>query len=339
MRNEIRIGIIGASGYTGSELARIFERHPSGRVIFTTAESQAGVSLRDLYPTAPDHPLVPTSEAPLSQADVVFLGLPHGAAARTAVECLQLGIKVIDLSADFRIRDPATYEAWYDVAHPAPALLSEAVYGLTEYARAELPDARLVANPGCYPTSVLLALAPLLQSDVGLGGPIISDSKSGVSGAGRKPSPTTHFVQVSDNLSPYKVGRAHRHLPEMEQGLQTFRSAAPSLVFTPHLLPVARGMLSTIYVPLSDAPDPAGLQALYEDRYAEEPFVRVLPPGQPATLAHSVHTNSCVVSLAFAGETLVITSTIDNLVKGAAGQAVQNMNVMLGLDETAGLIR
>jgi len=339
MSKKIPIGIVGASGYTGAELARIIHGHPDARTVFATAESQAGRSLRDLYPTAPDLRLRPTADAPLGEAEVVFLCLPHGAAAATAARALEAGCRVVDLSADFRLRDRATYETWYDTTHPAPALLSDAVYGLTELAREALPAARLVANPGCYPTSVILALAPLLRSDAKIVGPLISDSKSGVSGAGRTPSPTTHFVQVADNLSPYKVGRVHRHLPEMEQELTRLRADAPPLVFTPHLLPVARGMLSTIYATLDGGVDLDALRAHYQAAYAAEPFVQLLPAGTPATLAHAVHTNRCALSLFAAGDTLVITSAIDNLVKGAAGQAVQNMNVMLGLDETAGLSR
>ncbi|MBN1318007.1 MAG: N-acetyl-gamma-glutamyl-phosphate reductase, partial [Anaerolineales bacterium] len=276
---------------------------------------------------------------PLDQADVVFLCLPHGAAAPAAVEALNAGARVIDLSADFRLTDPAVYSHWYKVEHPAPELLDQAVYGLVEFARAELPGAKLVANPGCYPTSVLLPLQPLLKAGAfDPGSPIIADSKSGVSGAGRTPKQNTHYVEVADNFSPYSIGRVHRHLPEMEQAMNSWASNAPSLIFTPHLLPAPRGILSTIYVQLAKGWDETAIRKLYNETYDGEPFVRVLPEGKLATLAHVNYTNRCAISLTLAGQTLIVISTIDNLIKGASGQAVQNMNLMFGLDETAGLI-
>ena len=243
-----------------------------------------------------------------------------------------------DLSADFRIKDVNTYNSWYDHAHPAPHLLEQAVYGLTEFVREQLPSAQLVANPGCYPTSVLMALKPLFDAQIALSSPIIADSKSGVSGAGRSPKQNTHFVEVTNNFSPYKIGRAHRHLPEMEQAMSWWHSDPPQLIFSPHLLPVPRGILSTSYVPLAGDTDEEALRGIYGRFYANEPFVKVLPSGQLSSLAHAVHTNRCVISLTLVGNTLILTSAIDNLIKGAAGQAVQNMNVMFGLDETSGLI-
>jgi N-acetyl-gamma-glutamyl-phosphate reductase len=293
--------------------------------------------LREVFPGAPALLLMAAEDAPLDEADVVFLCLPHAAAAETAQVALAAGARVIHLSADFRLRDAATYAQWYGHNHPAPELLAEAVYGLTEVCRTELPGARLVANPGCYPTSILLALRPLLLSDVGLAGPIIADSKSGVSGAGRAPTQTTHFVEVADNFSPYKIGRAHRHLPEMEQAIARWRAGGPALVFSPHLLPVPRGILSTIYVTLDKEAAEADLRGLYAAAYDGEPFVEVLPAGELASLAHVNHTNRCAIALTLAGRTLILTSAIDNLIKGAAGQAVQNMNVMFGCEETEGL--
>lgn len=333
----MKIGIFGATGYTGFELVKILQRHPCAEVLFVTSQSYAGQSLSAVFPTAPDWPLIPAEAAPLEQTDLVFLCLPHAAAAATAVTALEAGNRVIDLSADFRLRDAATYAHWYGHPHPAPHLLAEAVYGLTEFARDCLPAARLVANPGCYPTSILLALQPILAAQVDIAHTIIADAKSGVSGAGRAPSQTTHFVEVADNFAPYKIGRSHRHLPEIEQGMGGWHHQPPSLIFSPHLLPVPRGILSTIYVPLTDSWTAEALHDLYLAAYAGEPFVKVLPPGQPATLAHAVHTNRCVIGLTLAGNTLILTSAIDNLIKGAAGQAVQNMNVMAGLPETAGL--
>jgi N-acetyl-gamma-glutamyl-phosphate reductase len=334
----IRAGIYGATGYTGYELVKLLQRHPAAEIAFVTSQSQAGKTLREVLPGAPALPLVAGEDAPLADVDVVFLCLPHAAAAETAVTALDAGTRVIDLSADFRLRDAATYADWYNHTHPAPNLLDEAVYGLTEVYRAELPGARLVANPGCYPTSVLLALRPLLLSDIDISGPIIANSASGVSGAGRGLSLTSHFVEVADNYSPYKIGRAHRHLPEMEQAISWWHGDAPSLIFSPHLLPVPRGILSTIYVNLGQHVDEAELRALYAAAYDEEPFVGVLPAGSLATLAHVTHSNRCAIALTLAGHTLILTSAIDNLIKGAAGQAVQNMNVMYGCPETMGLI-
>jgi len=332
----IRAGIIGATGYTGYELVKLLHSHPFVELLFTTSESSAGLRLNQLYPAAPALELIAADQAPFEDVDVVFLCLPHGVAAPTAVAALEAGARVIDLSADFRIADEETYTSWYKTEHPAPALLQEAVYGLTEFAREQLPGARLVANPGCYPTSVLLALQPLLQANIPAG-TIIADSKSGVSGAGRAPKQHTHFVEVSGNFSPYSIGRVHRHLPEMEQGFRFWNDAPPKLIFSPHLLPVPRGILSTIYVPLAEEWSEDELRSLYSI-YDDEPFVRLLPAGELATLAHVNYTNQCVIGLTLAGNTLVLTSAIDNLVKGAAGQAVQNMNVVLGIEETAGLL-
>lgn len=334
----IKAGIYGATGYTGFELVKLLKRHTAAGIAFVTSQSHAGKTLRDVFPGAPALPLVAGEEAAPDEVDLAFLCLPHAAAASTALVVLAAGARVIDLSADFRLRDPATYAAWYSHTHPAPHLLGEAVYGLTEVYRDDLPGARLVANPGCYPTSVLLALRPLLLSDVPITGPIIANSASGVSGAGRAPTQTTHFVEVADNYSPYKIGRAHRHLPEMEQAIGWWRDSAPSLIFSPHLLPVPRGILSTIYVTLAEDVAEAELRDLYVAAYDGEPFVEILPSGEPATLAHATYTNKCAIGLTPVGRTLILTAAIDNLIKGAAGQAVQNMNVMFGCPETLGLI-
>jgi N-acetyl-gamma-glutamyl-phosphate reductase len=271
------------------------------------------------------------------------LCLPHAAAAETAVTALNAGCKVIDLSADFRIKDVATYEKWYKVTHPAPELIAEAVYGLTEFAREELKQARLVANPGCYTTTSLLALQPILASQAAItasafSGTIIIDAKSGVSGAGRAPKDNTHFMAVTDNFSPYNIGRSHRHLPEIEAIAKTWNANTPDMIFSPHLLPVPRGILANVYVPLADVPSVEDLHKLYADTYGGEPFVIVLPLGELATLAHVTYTNKCVMSLTLAGNMLIITSATDNLIKGASGQAVQNMNVMFGFEETEGLL-
>jgi N-acetyl-gamma-glutamyl-phosphate reductase len=338
---NIKAGIVGASGYTGLELVRYLGGHPAVSITFATSETYAGMCLSDVHPTAPALPLVALKDASLEAVDVLFLCLPHGASALKAAEALAKGVRVVDLSADFRLKDAAVYEKWYGLRHPASYLLDEAVYGLIEFSRSKLAGARLVANPGCYPTSILLALQPLLAAGASAsasGGMIIADSKSGVSGAGRTPKPQTHFVEVSDNFSPYSIGRSHRHLPEMEQQMRCWNPDAPSLIFSPHLLPVPRGILSTIYVPLKAGWTEANLHEVFQTRYADEPFVKVLEPGKLPSLAHVNYTNKCVIGLIVAKETAVITSAIDNLGKGAAGQAVQGMNVMIGVEEKTGLI-
>ncbi len=334
----VKVGIFGATGYTGCELATILYRHPQADIVFATSQSYAGQSLADIYPAGPDLPLVSADEGGLEDVDIVFLCLPHAASAATAVTALEAGAKVIDLSADFRFEDVDVYEAWYKVTHPAPHLLEEAVYGLTEFARDELRGARLVANPGCYTTTTLLALQPIMQAGVEVAGDIIVDAKSGVSGAGRAPKAHTSFVAVADNFSPYAIGRSHRHLPEMEQVIGWWHDQPPKLIFSPHLLPVPRGILANNYVTGTKEWSEDEVRELYAAAYDDEPFVNVLPPGELATLAHVVHTNKCAISLTFAGPTLIITSALDNLVKGAAGQAVQNMNAMLGLPEALGLL-
>ncbi len=333
----IKAGIFGATGYTGYELVTILGRHSAAEIAFATSESSAGKLLSALYPQAPDLLLVKAAEADLTAIDVAFLCLPHAAAAPTAVRCLAAGVRVVDLSADFRLKDAAVYEANYGIPHPAPALLDEAVYGLTEFAREQLPDARLVANPGCYPTTVILGTAPVLQAGL-VHETVIADSKSGVTGAGRKGKVAYHLAELGNNFYPYAVGRVHRHRPEIEQGMKLFDPFAPDLIFSPHLLPVPRGIVSTIYVPIDDYAGVDAIRPLYEAMYAGEPFVKVLPDGDMATLAHVVHSNRCVMSLHDGGDRLIVVSCEDNLVKGAAGQAVQNMNVMFGVEETCGLL-
>ena len=331
----ISAGIYGATGYTGLELVKILQRHPDVKIGFATSNTFAGKTLSQVYASAPAQALCLPDEADLSSVDVAFLCLPHAAAAGTAIKCLAAGVRVVDLSADFRLKDVDVYEKWYKVEHPQPDLLDEAVYGLVEFARPKLPKSRLVAVPGCYPTSVLLGAQPMLAGNM-VEGTIIADSKSGVSGAGRTPKQLTHYVEVEGNFTPYAIGRKHRHHPEMQQVMSWFNADVPPLIFTPHLLPVPRGILSTIYLPTS-APYSA-IREAYENTYAGEKFVTVLPDGETATLAHAVNTNKCVMSLSYMDGMLVVVSVIDNLIKGASGQAVQNMNVMFGCDEDAGLI-
>jgi len=334
MQDTIKAGIYGAAGYTGQELVRLLARHPHVTIAFATSGQDAGRRV-------PGTKLVyqkPEEVSP-GEVDVVFLALPHTAAAPLAAQALQAGKRAIDLSADLRLDDPAVYAQWYGAPHPAPELLP-APYGLPEINRARIAGAKAVANPGCYPTATLLGLYPLLSAHVlADGAPIIVDAKSGVSGAGKTPSATTHFCEVFGNLSPYKVGRVHRHLCEMEQEIAKLNGRVGPLIFTPHLLPVDRGILATIYVTLKPGWSAAALQSLYEETYAAEPLVEVLPAGQQATLHHVVHTNGCALSLTQPTDALlIVVACIDNLLKGAAGQAVQNFNLMFGLPETTALL-
>lgn len=335
----VKVGICGVTGYAGYELLRWLGRHPAAEVIFTTSESQAGRSLAEVFPGPLDAPLLALDDAPMVDADVVFLALPHGASARYAQKARQAGVRVVDLSADFRLATPERYRQWYGHEHPAPELLP-APYGLPELNRAALRDATLIASPGCYPTGTLLGVAPALRAGALSDPLIIVDAKSGVSGAGRVPKTNTHFVEVNESLAPYNIGRVHRHVGEMQQEAARLTAGAePTIVFTPHLLPVSRGILSTIYLRVPAERTEDELRELYAAQYAGEPFVQLLPKGQLATIAHAAHTNLCAISLTLVqpGLLIVITS-IDNLVKGAAGQAIQSMNVMFGLEETQGLL-
>lgn len=337
--STIKVGVYGASGYTGLETIKILRRHPRIKLTFATSESSAGQYLSDIYPVPWRIPLVAAAEAPLEAVEAVFCCLPHGASMPAVMAARAAGVRVIDLSADFRLTDPDVYQQWYGVAHAAPAMLGEAVYGVPELFRAQVAETDLLANPGCYPTSVLLALAPLLRDRLlDPAAPIIADSKSGVSGAGRKPSLKTHFVEVNENLSPYNIGQKHRHVPEMAENITKLGGAGRNLIFSPHLIPLSRGMLSTIYVTLANDLPAESAQRLFEEFYAGAPLVHVLPAGQLATMAHTQHTNLAVISVTPVNvRQLILCASIDNLGKGAAGQAVQNFNVMFGLDETMGV--
>ncbi len=338
----LTIGIYGATGYTGYELVRILTAHPQVEIRWATSESYAGQRLSDVFPCPYDLPLVRMEEATLDEVELVFACLPHGASIGAVAGARRVGVKVVDLSADFRLTDATTYEAWYEMKHTAPETLAEAVYGLPELHREAIREANLVANPGCYPTSVILGLYPLVQAGLLADPTVIVDSKSGVSGAGRKPALKTHFVEANENFSPYNVGHSHRHIAEMEQELNGVRPADDDpihIVFSPHLLPVNRGILSTIYVRLAVTWSAEELVSYYREAYAGEPFVQVLDAGRLATLRHVVHSNRCTISLTSVGNEgqVIIVSCIDNLIKGASGQAVQNMNLMCGFAETTGL--
>jgi N-acetyl-gamma-glutamyl-phosphate reductase len=324
-----QVAVVGASGYTGRELLRLCARHPHLRV---AAAMTARPGAQPEPPQFPgDPPIAALDLGALRSVEGVFLCTPHGAASEIARAALAAGRKVVDLSADFRLRSPAVYERTYGAPHPAPELLGEAVYGLTEHARGAVARARLCANPGCYPTSILLPLLPLLQHRLlDERAPIAADCKSGASGAGKAPGERTHFGNVHENFCAYGVG-THRHLPEIWQQAGTERIA-----FVPHLLPVFRGMLSTIYVTPAAGASAATLRSCLVEHYAREPFVRVYADGQPELRAVQ-HGNQCHLAVAACGPLVVITSAIDNLVKGASGQALQNMNLMLGLPETDGL--
>ena len=324
-----RAAVLGASGYTGREIAALLARHPSLELdgLYSSREGED--------PPAKDLPFDPDVEPldwkRLEGVDGVFLCTPHGISAALAARCLELGLKVVDLSADFRFEDPAVYARVYGHAHPAPGLLPEAVYGLTEHARVEIEGSRLVANPGCYPTAVLLALKPLLAAElVDLHDAVVADCKSGVSGAGRSPTARTHFGSVQENFAAYGVG-THRHTPEIHEQAGTTR-----IVFVPHLLPVFRGILATLYVKPAGTARAADLLGCLAEAYAGEPFVKAYPRGLPE-LDRVRHTNECHLGAADADGLVVIVSALDNLVKGASGQALQNMNLLLGLPEGAGL--
>lgn len=335
----ISVGIVGGTGYTGAELLRLLAQHPSARVEMLTSRKEAGLRADAVFPHLRGHvDLVFTAPDPgkLAQCDVVFFATPHGTAMEMAPALIRAGVRVVDLSADFRLRDPVIFRHWYGIEHRAVDLLEEAVYGLPEVNRSQMAEARLVANPGCYPTAVQLALLPLLGTDLIEPRGIIADCKSGVSGAGREARLGSLFCEAADSFKAYSAD-GHRHWPEISQGLAQIAGAPVGLTFVPHLLPLIRGIHATVYARLRGGF--SEIQARYEAAYAEEPFVDVLPPGSHPETRHVRSANTCqlAVHLAPDGETLVVLSVIDNLVKGASGQAVQNLNLMFGFDERAGL--
>jgi N-acetyl-gamma-glutamyl-phosphate reductase len=339
-KKAIRVAILGASGYTGGELLRLLACHDGLQVDALTAERNAGQPLAAVYPhlAGLDAPgLIKIDDVDWQALDAVFCCLPHGT-TQEVIAALPEHLKIVDLSADFRLADMATYATWYGHEHRAPALQKDAVYGLTEITRDAVKAARLTANPGCYPTAAQLPLMPLLQRGLIEATDIIIDAKSGVSGAGREAKQGTLFAEVSEGIHAYGIA-SHRHAPEIEQGLSE-ASGAPVIVnFTPHLMPMNRGILSTTYVRLKGGADVGGLRECLAERYKGEPFVHVLPEGSAPATRHVRGSNLCLIGV-FAdrieGRAIVI-SAIDNLVKGASGQAIQNMNLMCGLPETQGL--
>lgn len=342
-----KAGIAGASGYTGYELIKLIHRHPQLEIGWLTGESSAGQQYDELYPINWDYPLISLEEGlkRAHEVDVVFLCLPHAASMEAVKRFYETGILVIDLSADFRLDDAALYTRWYNEEHTAPELMQIARYGLCEVYREELKGSRLIAVPGCYPTSVNLGLYPLAKAGW-LGERIIADSKSGVSGAGRKPKLMYHFVEANENISPYSIGYRHRHVAEMEKVLNAANGKAHHyrILFSPHLLPVNRGILSTIYVTIAEGITESQVWDLYRESYAHEPFIHLLPLGQAASLAHTTHSNRCAIGIVPAdpsrpnGQEYIITVSLDNLIKGASGQALQNFNIAVGLEETTGLL-
>jgi N-acetyl-gamma-glutamyl-phosphate reductase len=344
------VAIVGASGYSGEELVRLLLSHPHAELTAVTSRQYAGQTLAQVYPKFAHHPRArtlrfsePKAELLARQAQIVFLALPHGVAAEFAVPLLQLGCQVIDLSADFRVKSTAVYKDFYAHDHPAPELLGQAVYGLPEIYRAQIKQASLVASPGCYPTSILLPTVPLLKAGLVQPTGIIADSLSGVSGAGRKAELDYLFVECNESVRPYGIPK-HRHLSEIEQELSLAAGTQVTIQFTPHLIPVNRGILTTLYLqPATLNPQPSTLDqvtACYQAVYAKEPFVRLLEGKALPDTKNVVGTN--VIEIAWRHDPrtgrLIVMSAEDNLVKGASGQAVQSMNLMCGFPETAGLI-
>jgi N-acetyl-gamma-glutamyl-phosphate reductase len=341
---KIKVGIIGATGYAGAELVRILSAHPQVELVALVTQSYGGKAFCEVYPHLYKYVMLECRELDLpalaDKADVVFAALPHGHAVPVAGEVLGRGKKFIDLGADFRFGRRDVYEQWYKVEHSGEKLLEQAVYGLPEIHRDKIRSASLVGNPGCYPTSVILGLAPLLRNGLIDPGSIIIDSKSGVSGAGRGLSLGTHFSEVNENFRAYNVG-VHRHTPEIEQELSKLAGEDVVVSFTPHLTPMNRGILSTMYAGLKQEMTLEQVRSVYEEFYRSEFFVRLLPPGilpQTKAVTGSNHCDIVPVVDPRTGRVVVI-SAIDNLIKGAAGQAVQNMNLMFGLPETTGLDR
>ncbi len=338
---KLRAAVVGATGYAGAELVRILCGHPDVSLTVITSRQHAGMAYDSIYPALNGFValdcVASDPAAVADHADVAFLALPHKASMAMVPGLLDAGLRVVDLSADFRFKRREAYEAHYQ-PHTCPHLLDTAVYGLCEIYAGAVRETNLVGNPGCYPTSILLPLLPLIDAQLVDAATIVADSKSGVSGAGREATPTTHYCHVNESFKPYKVG-GHRHTPEIEENLSFWAKKSVKITFVPHLLPMTRGMESTIYASLAAGADAEQIRQCLAEAYAGKPFVRLLPKGRFPDTLHVKGTNFCDIGfVADPGSgRLILMSTIDNLVKGAAGQAVQNMNLMFGFDETAGL--
>ncbi len=337
-----KVAILGATGYTGTELIRLIHDHPETEVVFVSSETYAGSKLSDIHPQFREqedlilNPMA-VEEIP-AEVDLVFCALPHGQSAGTVSALLDKGLRVIDLSADFRLKEPGLYWEWYELEHPVPTLIGEAVYGLPELNRGAISTASLIANPGCYPTSIILALAPLVKDRLVKPGSLVIDAKSGVSGAGRTPKQPFHFPDCTENFKAYRVA-CHQHTPEIEQELSLLAGSEIKVTFTPHLVPMIRGILSTMYLELEAGKPEEELRAIYGYFYGECPFVRVMEASSLPETRLVRGSNFIDIALKMDRRTgrLVVVSALDNLVKGAAGQAVQNMNIMLGMPEDTGL--
>ena len=335
----IKVGIVGGTGYTGVELLRLLANHPSVEVQVITSRSEEGIAVADMFPNLRGHFdlcfTVPDVDR-LAECDVVFFATPHGVAMSMAPDLIRRGVRVIDLGADFRIKDVSLWSQWYKLEHTCPDLVEMAVYGLPEVNRQQIKDAQLIACPGCYPTATQLGFLPLLEQGLVDHRRLIADCKSGVSGAGRGASVGALLCETSESMKAYAVA-GHRHLPEVRQGLSEAAGRPVGLTFVPHLTPMIRGIHSTLYATLKDPKD--GLQSLFEERYKDEPFVDVMPEGSHPETRSVKGANTCRISVFRPqnDDTVVVLSVIDNLVKGAAGQAVQNMNIMFGLGEASGL--
>jgi len=338
---KLKVGIVGGTGYTGVELLRLLSLHPGVEIAVVTSRGEAGMPVAELYPNLRGRVDISFSDpanVDLTVCDVVFFATPHGIAMNQAAALMESNTKVIDLAADFRLQDPEVFEKWYKMPHSCPDILKQAVYGIPEINRTKVEKANVTANPGCYPTTVLLGLLPLLESAyIDFSAPIIADAKSGVSGAGRKADIATAFSEVSDNMKAYGLS-GHRHHPEIEAQLKLLAGQDLQLIFVPHLIPMIRGMLSTIHIKLAASAKGVDLQALYEQQYAGEGFVDVVAPGKSPETRSVRGSNYLRIAIQpQQNDYLTIVVVQDNLVKGAAGQAVQNMNIMFGLDEIMGL--
>ena len=337
----ITVGVVGGTGYTGVELLRLLSRHPEVELVAITSRGDAGMAVADMFPSLRrrvDLKFVTPQEARLEACDAVFFATPNGIAMQQAAQLVGAGVRVIDLAADFRIRDIAEWQKWYGMEHAAPELVAEAVYGLPELNREQIRGARVLANPGCYPTAVQLGFLPLIEAGLIDNAHLIADAKSGVSGAGRKAEIHTLLPEAADSFKAYGVA-GHRHLPEIRQGLSLVAGESVGLTFVPHLTPMIRGIHATLYGRIKPGVDLPDLQALFEKRYEGEAFVDVMPAGSHPETRSVRASNLCRIAVhrPQGGDTLVVLSVIDNLVKGAAGQAVQNLNIMFGFDEEAGL--
>jgi len=340
--SRINVAIVGGTGYTGVELLRLLAVHPQASVRVITSRKEAGMAVSEMFPSLRGQGAIgelrysDPAKADLRACHVVFFATPHGVAMAEARGLVDAGVKIVDLAADFRLKDPKEFERWYKMPHACPDLLAESVYGLPEMYRAAIAKARIVGNPGCYPTAVQLGFLPLVEAGVVDTSQLIADAKSGVSGAGRKNELGLMLAEASDNFKAYGVG-GHRHHPEIVQGLSTHSKTPVTVVFTPHLTPMIRGIHATLYARLTH--ENVDVQTLFERRFAGEPFVDVMPPGSHPDTRSVRASNVCRIAVhrPQGGDTVVVLAVEDNLVKGAAGQAVQNMNLMFGLPETTGL--